>query len=77
MDNIILYTKIFQSSYSTIRTDFNLVQRKWSPYIHVEDTFLASKNVDYLNYTSTPIGIQSQMSKVIAILRLAGYKTKK
>ena len=45
--------------------------------MHVEDTFLASKKVDYLGYTLTPKGIQPQISKVIHILRLAKPKNRK
>ena len=47
-----------------------IVLQRNNMHVHVEGTFLASKNVDYLGYTLTKKGIQPQRSKILPILRL-------
>jgi HD-GYP domain-containing protein (c-di-GMP phosphodiesterase class II) len=37
-------------------------------HIHVEETFLASKSVDYLGYTLTTHGIKPQKKKILSLL---------
>ena len=46
-------------------------------YVHVEETFLASNKVDYLDHTLSPKGCQPQISKLIPILQQAESNTRK
>jgi hypothetical protein len=40
-------------------------------HVHVEETFLATNQVDYLGYTLTSKGIKPQKQKIMSILALA------
>ena len=46
-------------------------------HVHVEETFLAAQEVDYLGYTLSSTGIKPQNQKILAILALAEPKNKK
>ena len=71
IDNIILYTKS-TFSHHVRRLGAVLEQLKQNNlHVHVEQTFLASKRVDYLGYTLTPKGIEPQSNKILPILRFS------
>ena len=71
IDNIILLTKS-SFDHHVKRLSAVLEQLKRNNFhIHVEDTFLASKKVDYLGYTLTPKGIEPQYKKILPILRFS------
>ena len=68
IDNIILYTKsTFEHHVRRISAVLSQLQAH-NLHVHVEDTYLASKQVDYLGYTLTPEGIQPQQKKIMPIL---------
>jgi hypothetical protein len=71
IDNIILYTKdSFQDHLNRLTTILELLRAN-NLHIHAEDTFLASKKVDYMGYTLTPNGIEPQVSKIFSILKFS------
>ena len=77
IDIILLYTnKDFSNHIQQLKQIIIKLKQNYL-HVHVEDTFLASKKVEYLGHTLTPKGVQPQISKVIPILQLAGSKTKK
>jgi hypothetical protein len=45
--------------------------------VHIEETFLATKEVDYLGYTLSTHGIKPQSKNIVAILALAPPKNKR
>ena len=68
IDNIILYTKsTFEHHVRRISAVLSQLQAH-NLHVYVEDTYLASKQVDYLGYTLTPEGIQPQQKKIMPIL---------
>ena len=70
-DNIILYTKGFSEHH--VQRLCVVLEELWvnDLYVHVEETFLASKRVDYLGCTLIPRGIEPQAKKILPILRFA------
>jgi hypothetical protein len=71
IDNIILYTKhAFEHHVKHLAQVFDLMCSQ-NLHIHVEATFLASKEVDYLGYTLSSKGIKPQNKKSISLLVLA------
>jgi hypothetical protein len=77
IDNIILFTtKSF--NYHLTRLSSALARIKTQNlHIHVEDSFLASQEVDYLGYTLSSKGIKPQYNKIVALLALDEPKNKK
>ena len=71
INNIILYTKS-TFTYHVNRLGVVLEQLFVNNlHVHVENTFLASKRVDYLGYTLIPKGIEPQSNKILPILRFS------
>ena len=71
IDNIIHFTK---SSFDHhLQRLYSVLQRlqEHNLHVHIEETFLATKEVDYLGYTLSPKGIKPQNKKILAILALA------
>ena len=77
IDNIILYTKsTFVHRVRRISVILSQLQSH-KLHVHVEDTYLASKKVNHLEYTLTPEGIHSQTQKVMPILKFAQPKDRR
>lgn len=83
VDNIILFTQI---SFEHYVTQLSLVLERIKAqnlhlhvhvYVHVEETFLASQEVDYLGYTLSSKGIKPQYKKIMATLALDELKKAK
>lgn len=71
IDNIILYTKsTFEHHVSRLRSILDVLKKN-NLHVHVEETFLASKSVDYLGYTLTTDGICPQLKKILPILHFS------
>lgn len=71
IDNIILFTKSdFDDHLQRLQSVLDILL-KHNLHVHVEETFLASKSVDYLGYTLTTEGIRPQVKKILPILRFA------
>ena len=74
IDNIILYTKsTFEHHVQRLSSVLQQLRNN-NLHVHVEDTFLASKKVDYLGYTLTTNGIEPQFKKVLPILQFSPPK---
>ena len=71
IDNIILYTKSSFSHHVQRLAVVLQVLMENNLHVHVEDSFLASKRVDYLGYILTPSGIEPQVNKILPILRFS------
>ena len=77
IDNIILFTK---GSFDDHVARLEVILQKLKAHnlhVHVEETFLASKKVDYLGYTLTTQGIRPQVKKILPILRFSKPQTVK
>jgi hypothetical protein len=71
IDNIILFTKSsFQHHLQRLALVLDRIKSQ-NLHIHVEETFLATNQVDYLGYTLSSKGIKPQNQKTLAILALA------
>ena len=71
IDNIILFTKSsFEHHVQRLSSVLQRLQEH-NLHVHIEETFLATKEVDYLGYTLSPKGIKPQNKKILAILALA------
>jgi RNase H-like domain found in reverse transcriptase/Reverse transcriptase (RNA-dependent DNA polymerase) len=71
IDNIILFTKSsFQHHLQRLALVLDRIKSQ-NLHIHVEETFLATNQVDYLGYTVSSKGIKPQNQKILAILDLA------
>jgi hypothetical protein len=46
-------------------------------HVHIEETFLATNQVDYLGYTLSSKGIKPQNQKIVAVLALTEPKNKR
>ena len=69
VDNIILYTKLsFEHHVNRLTAVFEQLCLN-NLHVHVEDTFLASKQVNCLGYSLTTKGIEPQQNKILPILR--------
>ena len=77
IDNIILFTKqSFQHHVNRLSLVLERIRsQNW--HVHIEETFLACQEVDYLGYTLSSKGIKPQNKKIIAILALDEPKNKK
>ena len=71
IDNIILFAK--SSFKHHVQRLSSVLQRlqEHNLHVHIEETFLATKEVNYLGYTLSPKGIKPQNKKNLAILALA------
>jgi RNase H-like domain found in reverse transcriptase len=77
IDNIILFTKhTFEHHVKRLAQVLDRI-RSQNLHIHVEETFLASQEVDYLGYTLSSKGIKPQYKKIIALLALPVPKDRK
>jgi Reverse transcriptase (RNA-dependent DNA polymerase) len=77
IDNIIIFTKqTFEHHVNRLAHILDRIQSQ-SLHMHVEETFLASQEVDYLGYTLSSKGIKPQYKKIVSILSLAPPKDKK
>jgi len=77
IDNILLFTKKdFKHHLQRIDAVLDRI-RSQNLHIHVEETFLAAKQVDYLGYTLTTTGVKPQYKKIVSILAFDVPKTKK
>mmetsp|Transcript_13570 Transcript_13570/g.16453 ORF Transcript_13570/g.16453 Transcript_13570/m.16453 type:complete len:698 (+) Transcript_13570:1112-3205(+) len=71
LDNILLFTKgNFSDHLQKLEQVFIILDRN-NLHVHVEETFLAAQEVNYLGYTLTTQGIKPQIAKIYPILRLA------
>jgi RNase H-like domain found in reverse transcriptase len=77
IDNIILFTKSsFDHHLQRLALVLNRIQAQ-NLHVHIEDTFLATQQVDYLGYTLSSKGIKPQNQKILAVLALAPPKNKR
>jgi hypothetical protein len=77
IDNIILFTKeSFDHHVQRLSQVMDRIQSQ-NLHIHVEETFLASPEVDYLGYTLSSKGIKPQFKKILSILSLAPPSNKR
>jgi hypothetical protein len=77
IDNIILFTKTtFHHHLQRLTLVLERIQSQ-NLHVHVEETFLATNQVDYLGYTLTSKGIKPQKQKIISILELVEPKNKR
>jgi RNase H-like domain found in reverse transcriptase len=77
IDNIILFTKSsFDHHIQCLALVLDRIQAQ-NLHVHVEETFLATQEVDYLGYTPSTKGIKPQNKIIIAILALAPLKNKR
>jgi hypothetical protein len=77
MYNIILFTKTnFHPHLQRLALVLERIQSQ-NLHVHVEETFLATNQVDNLGYTLTSKGIKPQKQKIISILELAEPKNKR
>jgi Reverse transcriptase (RNA-dependent DNA polymerase) len=77
IDNIILFTtKSFDHHLTRLSSVLARIKTQ-NLHIHVEDSFLASQEVDYLGYTLSLKGIKPQYNKIVALLALDEPKNKK
>jgi RNase H-like domain found in reverse transcriptase len=76
IDNIILFTKsTFEHHVQRLSSALDLLQAN-NLHVLVEETFLATQEVDYLGYTLSTKGIKLQNKKILAILAFAELKNK-
>ena len=77
IDNILLFTKgTYDEHLQKLEQVFQILQAN-DLHVHVEETFLASQQVNYLGYTLTTTGIKPQIQKILPILRFAPPSTRK
>jgi hypothetical protein len=76
IDNFILSAKIlFQNHIQRLA----LVLKRIEPqnlHVHIEETFLATNQVDFLGYSQSSKGINSRNQKILAVLALADPRNK-
>jgi hypothetical protein len=71
IDNINLFTKLsFQNHIQRLVLVLERIKNQ-NLHIHVEETFLATNQVEYLAYTLSSKGIKPQKQKIMSILALA------
>jgi Reverse transcriptase (RNA-dependent DNA polymerase) len=77
IDNIILFTKLsFHHHLQRLALVLERLQSQ-NLHVHIEDTFLATQQVDYLGYTLSSKGIKPQNQKILAVLALAEPSNKR
>jgi Reverse transcriptase (RNA-dependent DNA polymerase) len=77
VDNIILFTKLcFEHHVRRLALFLDRIKTQ-NLHVHIEQTFLAAKEVDYLGYTLSSQDIKPQNQKILAILALAEPRNKK
>jgi hypothetical protein len=70
IDNIILFTKLsFHHHVQRLALVLHLIKSQ-NLHIHIEQTFLATNQVDYLCYTLSSKGIKPQKQKILTVLAL-------
>jgi hypothetical protein len=76
IDNIILFTKsTFEHHVQHLSTVLDCLQAN-NLHVHIEETFLATQEVDYLGNILSTKGIKPQKKKILAILAFAEPKNK-
>jgi hypothetical protein len=77
IDNIILFTNTtFHHHLQRLALVHERIQSQ-NLHVHVEETFLATNQVDYLGYTLTSKGIKPQKQKIMSILAKAEPNSKR
>jgi hypothetical protein len=77
INNIILFTKeYFDHHVQHLSQVMDRIQSQ-NLHIHVEETFLASPEIDYLGYTLSSKGIKPQFKKILSILSLSAPSNKR
>jgi hypothetical protein len=70
-DHIILFTKLsFHHHLQQLALVLERLQSQ-NLHVHIEDTFQATQQVDYLGYTLSSKGIKPQKQKILVVLVLA------
>jgi hypothetical protein len=70
IDNIILFTKLsFNHHVQHLALVLHCIKSQ-NLHVHIEQTFLATNQVDYLGYTLSSKGIKPQKQKILAVLGL-------
>ena len=77
MDDVLLAIKSSFEQHIQRLEQVLILLRLNNLHVHVEGIYLASKKVDYPGYTLTDKGVQSQITKILPILRLEHPKNRK
>jgi hypothetical protein len=77
IEKIILFTKqTFEQHVNRLAQVFERI-RQQNLHVHVEETFIASQEGDYLGYTISSKGNETQYKNVVSIVALAAPQNKK